>query len=131
MIRFQSINEIITFSFSIPILTLCSPASSQCFYRQPFCPFLLHPSILTHTEHSVMCRCRPTPPVTVPRGSVRPAPPTVRPAVTKHHPQNHLFTICQEIELVFFSFLSLLSKEVCGASCWATCFRNWLFESDK
>lgn len=103
------------------------------FCWQPFCPFLFSPflfspAILVHAEHSAMRQCRPTPPIIVPRGSAHPTPPTWHPAVTKHHPQNHIFTICQGREVVLFffslSFLSLLSKDVCGASCSATCFRN-------
>lgn len=77
--------------------------------------------------YSAMRQCRPTPPIIVPRGCAYPTPPTWHPAVTKHHPQNHIFTICQGREGVFFfslSFLSLLSKDVCAASCSATCFRN-------
>lgn len=97
------------------------------FCRQPFCPFLFSLAILVHAEHSAMRQCRPTPPIIVPRGCAHPTPPTWHPAVTKHHPQNHIFTICQGREVVFFfslSFLSLLSKDVCAASCSATRFRN-------
>lgn len=73
-----------------------------------FSPF--RPAILILAEPSVMRQYGPTPPITVPRGSARPTPPTLCPALTKHYPQNHKFTICQGRELVFL-FSQRMSAE--------------------
>lgn len=78
------------------VLLFLSETSLVFFFIQ------FSPAILILAEPSVMRQRRPTPPITVPRGSAHPTPPTLRPALTKHRPQNHKFTICQGRACFFF-----------------------------
>lgn len=61
-------------------------------------PCILYAPVSPHASHR-----------TVPGGSAHPTPPTTDQIVTKHRPQNHIFTVCQSREFFFSPFSQRMS----------------------